>query len=147
MSLPPLKSFMNCTAYTVFFVVYLHTLTLFLYTVDENAFDDIVKTLPAPTSLKQSINPLEFEKDDDSNFHMDFITACSNLRAENYSIAPADKHKVCYNETCVEEGGYISIGIVQYILLAYCFLNPDFVCIWGTFFQCISSVIFFLLFT
>lgn len=24
---------------------------------------------------------------------MDFITACSNLRAANYGIAPADKHK------------------------------------------------------
>lgn len=38
--------------------------------------------------------PVEFEKDDDTNLHMDFITACSNLRAENYSIAPTDKHKV-----------------------------------------------------
>ncbi|KAM7537021.1 hypothetical protein Aperf_G00000059949 [Anoplocephala perfoliata] len=34
---------------------------------------------------------IEFEKDDDSNFHMDFITAASNLRAENYSIQPADR--------------------------------------------------------
>ena len=33
-------------------------------------------------------------QDDDSNFHMDFIVAASNLRAENYEIAPADKHKV-----------------------------------------------------
>lgn len=32
-------------------------------------------------------------KDDDSNFHMDFIVACSNLRASNYEIAPADRHK------------------------------------------------------
>lgn len=35
----------------------------------------------------------DFEKDDDTNFHMDFITACSNLRAANYGIEPADKHK------------------------------------------------------
>lgn len=40
--------------------------------------------------------PAEFEKDDDTNFHMDFITACSNLRAENYDIAPTDKHNVIY---------------------------------------------------
>ena len=25
---------------------------------------------------------------------MDFIVACSNLRAENYDIAPTDKHNV-----------------------------------------------------
>jgi ubiquitin-activating enzyme E1 len=41
-----------------------------------------------------SITPLEFEKDDDHNLHMDFIVAASNLRASNYSIPPADKHKV-----------------------------------------------------
>jgi ubiquitin-activating enzyme E1 len=28
----------------------------------------------------------EFEKDDDSNFHVDFIHAASNLRAVNYRI-------------------------------------------------------------
>lgn len=34
-------------------------------------------------------------QDDDTNLHMDFICATSNLRAENYEIPPADKHKVC----------------------------------------------------
>ena len=34
-----------------------------------------------------------FEKDDDSNGHIDFITAASNLRAANYGIPPADAHK------------------------------------------------------
>lgn len=37
-------------------------------------------------------NSLTFQ-DDDSNFHMDFIVACSNLRATNYEITPADRHK------------------------------------------------------
>ncbi|KAJ8676883.1 hypothetical protein QAD02_012670 [Eretmocerus hayati] len=40
-----------------------------------------------------SINPQEFEKDDDSNFHIDFVVAASNLRAANYKIQPADRHK------------------------------------------------------
>lgn len=33
-------------------------------------------------------------QDDDSNFHMDYIVAASNLRAENYDIPAADRHKV-----------------------------------------------------
>jgi ubiquitin-activating enzyme E1 len=33
---------------------------------------------------KQEISPAEFEKDDDSNFHIDFINAAANLRATNY---------------------------------------------------------------
>lgn len=39
------------------------------------------------------IYPQEFEKDDDTNFHIDFIVAASNLRATNYKIPPADRHK------------------------------------------------------
>ena len=38
-------------------------------------------------------HPEVFEKDDDSNGHIDFITAASNLRAANYGIPPADAHK------------------------------------------------------
>ncbi|XP_060691371.1 ubiquitin-like modifier-activating enzyme 1 [Hemiscyllium ocellatum] len=39
------------------------------------------------------MQPIDFEKDDDTNFHMDFIVAASNLRAENYDIPAADRHK------------------------------------------------------
>jgi ubiquitin-activating enzyme E1 len=39
------------------------------------------------------LQPVEFEKDDDTNHHIDFITAASNLRAENYSIQQADRHQ------------------------------------------------------
>uniref|UniRef100_A0A8C0J1P7 Uncharacterized protein n=1 Tax=Chelonoidis abingdonii TaxID=106734 RepID=A0A8C0J1P7_CHEAB len=38
------------------------------------------------------MEPIHFEKDDDSNGHVDFIMAASNLRAANYGIAPADWH-------------------------------------------------------
>lgn len=39
------------------------------------------------------MSPLQFEKDNDSNGHMDFVTAASSLRALMYSIEPADRLK------------------------------------------------------
>jgi ubiquitin-activating enzyme E1 len=55
---------------------------------------DLLKQLP-DHSLYQSVKifPQDFEKDDDTNFHVDFITASSNMRAINYDIEVADKHK------------------------------------------------------
>ncbi|CAL8381639.1 unnamed protein product [Boreogadus saida] len=49
---------------------------------------------PALKGPAMHMHPEEFEKDDDSNFHMDYITAASNLRAENYDIPPADRLQV-----------------------------------------------------
>jgi len=40
---------------------------------------------------KHTLATVEFEKDDDANFHMDFIAACANLRARNYQIPEVDK--------------------------------------------------------
>ena len=62
---------------------------------DQDKLLGLVEELPkrADISAKVKIYPADFEKDDDSNFHMDFIVAASNLRAENYSIAPANRHK------------------------------------------------------
>jgi ubiquitin-activating enzyme E1 len=37
--------------------------------------------------------PESFEKDDDANGHMEFVTCASNLRAANYGIPPADTHR------------------------------------------------------
>jgi len=37
--------------------------------------------------------PIEFEKDDEKNYHIEFITYASNLRAENYGIEQTDKLK------------------------------------------------------
>ncbi|KAL1442231.1 hypothetical protein MTO96_007853 [Rhipicephalus appendiculatus] len=60
---------------------------------DPNRASSIVKELPLPFKLVDvSITPQEFEKDDDTNFHMDFIVAASNRRAANYDIQPADRH-------------------------------------------------------
>jgi len=62
-----------------------------------NRLENILKALPDPavqTSLTlDSLTVVDFEKDDDTNYHMDFITSCSNLRATNYSIPLADRHK------------------------------------------------------
>ncbi|MCJ1470372.1 hypothetical protein MMC07_009017 [Pseudocyphellaria aurata] len=61
---------------------------------DDSELAQIVSALPSPKSLPGfKLEPVEFEKDDDSNHHIDFITAASNLRAENYAIAEADRHK------------------------------------------------------
>jgi ubiquitin-activating enzyme E1 len=60
---------------------------------DTSDLADITKMLPAPSSLAgYRLTPVDFEKDDDSNHHIDFITAASNLRAMNYSIPIADRH-------------------------------------------------------
>ncbi|XP_066919835.1 ubiquitin-like modifier-activating enzyme 1 [Clytia hemisphaerica] len=62
--------------------------------LDDQKVETLKTTLPDPETLKDlKYFPADFEKDDDSNFHMDFIVACSNLRATNYEIAPADRHK------------------------------------------------------
>lgn len=39
------------------------------------------------------VHPAVFEKDDDTNYHIDFITQAANLRARNYKIAESDKQK------------------------------------------------------
>ncbi|CEP19174.1 hypothetical protein [Parasitella parasitica] len=59
-----------------------------------DSLDDVIARLPAPASVGNfRLQPAEFEKDDDSNHHIDFITAASNLRALNYGITIADRHK------------------------------------------------------
>jgi len=59
----------------------------------EMAIESILGSLPSPAELKaQSFSPLvnEFEKDDDTNFHMDFISSLANLRARSYGIVEID---------------------------------------------------------
>jgi ubiquitin-activating enzyme E1 len=61
---------------------------------ENDSLNDIIDQLPAPKSLAGfKLEPVEFEKDDDTNHHIDFIAAASNLRAENYKIETADRHK------------------------------------------------------
>ncbi|ODA77833.1 hypothetical protein RJ55_06435 [Drechmeria coniospora] len=61
---------------------------------DSAELDKIIDSIPAANTLSGfQLQAVEFEKDDDTNHHIDFITACSNLRAENYKIEQADRHK------------------------------------------------------
>jgi ubiquitin-activating enzyme E1 len=61
---------------------------------DEEELMTVLASLPPPSTFAgMRLLPVEFEKDDDSNGHIDFITSCSNLRARNYNIKEADRHK------------------------------------------------------
>jgi ubiquitin-activating enzyme E1 len=83
----------------------LHDRLLTLAAKDPNAnnkssFDDgdelqkIIDSLPPANKLAGfKLTPVEFEKDDDTNHHIDFIASASNLRADNYKIEQADRHK------------------------------------------------------
>ncbi|XP_063517205.1 ubiquitin-like modifier-activating enzyme 7 isoform X6 [Pongo pygmaeus] len=42
-------------------------------------------------SVGPPLKPLMFEKDDDSNFHMDFVSAAASLRCQNYGIPPVNR--------------------------------------------------------
>ena len=44
-----------------------------------------------PSGFK--LHPVQFEKDDDTNYHMDFIAGMANMRARNYGVAEVDKLK------------------------------------------------------
>jgi len=61
-------------------------------------FDKLEELLVALEALagatsSDKFEPADFEKDDDDNFHIDFVTACSNMRAYNYHIPEAPRHK------------------------------------------------------
>ena len=53
------------------------------------ALQEAQRTLPA--GFKPT--PIVFEKDDDTNFHMDMIAGLANMRARNYCIPEVDKLK------------------------------------------------------
>lgn len=64
---------------------------------DESSPDSLtslINKLPTKESLKTiQFNVVDFEKDDDTNHHIEFINAASNDRALNYGIETADKSK------------------------------------------------------
>ena len=60
---------------------------------DEEVLSTLMSELRLVSKPQLALKASEFEKDDDSNFHIDFIHAASNLRARNYRIPVADRQK------------------------------------------------------
>eukprot|EP00051_Salpingoeca_urceolata_P006913 m.91570 g.91570 ORF g.91570 m.91570 type:complete len:1078 (-) comp15042_c0_seq4:33-3266(-) len=72
-----------------------------------------------------SLQPAVFEKDDESNGHIDFITSASNLRASMYSIQPADRHKTrkiagkiipAISTTTAAVAGLVTVELIKLVL-------------------------------
>lgn len=77
----------------------------------------------------------EFEKDDDSNFHIDFIAAVANLRARNYRIAEADRLKIkiiagkiipAIATTTAMVVGAVGTELIKVVLVIFCQFLSDF---------------------
>eukprot|EP00069_Balaena_mysticetus_P005904 bmy_18324T0 len=62
---------------------------------ERNAVFQLQKAISSSEATASDLQmaALSFEKDDDRNGHIDFITAASNLRAKMYNIEPADRLK------------------------------------------------------
>lgn len=95
--------------------------------MEKNRFIDIDgSNLPNSKELKEYlVNSIEFEKDDDNNHHIDYITATSNLRAVNYKIDPTDKYNTkliagkiipAISTTTSIVSGLVIIEIIKHIL-------------------------------
>ncbi|XP_077988676.1 ubiquitin-like modifier-activating enzyme 6 isoform X2 [Glandiceps talaboti] len=84
------------------------------------------------------LNPVVFEKDDDTNSHIDFITAASNLRATMYSIDNVDRLKTkriagrivpAIATTTAAVSGLVAVELIKIVRKAplehfkNCFLN------------------------
>lgn len=60
--------------------------------VDHHRVAEILYDLPSRDQFTDlTITPLDFDKDDDSNFHLDFIVTASNLRAANYGVCSVNR--------------------------------------------------------
>ena len=56
-------------------------------------FDDLMKKLSSVDTSKLKFVEADFEKDLDANFHIDYIWSATNLRAWNYQLELASRHK------------------------------------------------------
>nr|GEX41881.1 ubiquitin-activating enzyme E1 1-like isoform X2 [Tanacetum cinerariifolium] len=56
--------------------------------------DELIMKLESHRKILSSgyvMKPIQFEKDDDTNYHMDFIAGLANMRVKNYIIPDVDK--------------------------------------------------------
>jgi ubiquitin-activating enzyme E1 len=97
---------------------------------DKILYKNLVKNILVTDSEKATkkdiyLKPIEFEKDDDNNHHIDFITSCVNMRAYNYKMTPMDKFIVkkiagkiipAINTTTTVVGGLTCIEFCKIIL-------------------------------
>ncbi|CAI0474824.1 unnamed protein product [Linum tenue] len=63
---------------------------------DAKAIDELVLKLETCRERLEpgfKMAPIQFEKDDDTNYHMDLIAGLANMRARNYGIPEVDKLK------------------------------------------------------
>uniref|UniRef100_A0A1D1ZMI8 E1 ubiquitin-activating enzyme n=1 Tax=Auxenochlorella protothecoides TaxID=3075 RepID=A0A1D1ZMI8_AUXPR len=58
---------------------------------DEAAIEANIAKLQASIRPGTALQPIVFEKDNDANFHMQFIAGVANMRARNYDIPEVDK--------------------------------------------------------
>lgn len=60
---------------------------------DEKEIESIKNEINKIKLNFNKINPEKFKKDEDKNGHIDFIFACSNIRAQNYNLKEIEKTK------------------------------------------------------
>ncbi|KAK3761216.1 hypothetical protein RRG08_022616 [Elysia crispata] len=92
----------------------------------------------ANSTVTSPLNPLDFEKDDDTNGHIDFIASTTNLRAQMYSIDQGDRLKIkkiagrivpAIATTTAAVSGLVTIEMIKVLgkaplhQLKNCFLN------------------------
>ncbi|GBG84988.1 hypothetical protein CBR_g39452 [Chara braunii] len=57
-----------------------------------DACERILKEMPSPASLAgYRLTPVDYDKDDERNLHVEFVSAAANLRALNYGIPTTNK--------------------------------------------------------
>ncbi|CCW68287.1 unnamed protein product [Phytomonas sp. Hart1] len=90
-----------------------------------------IQDLPSPALFTgKTMDPLEFEKDDATNHHIEFITYCSNLRARAYGIPSADlayTKRIAGNITpAMVTTTALVTGMVGFELLKYLYVQYQF---------------------